>query len=64
MGLVVCRKPLEGVQIGEDVQVFVRSVSGNYVKLLIDAPDDKRIQRVTERKAKLKKDQEEEESEG
>jgi len=60
--LVLTRKPEESICIGEDIEVFVLRVSGNRVRIGVDAPESVRILRNElkedgddKKKAKLKK---------
>ncbi len=43
--LVLSRKPGEALKIGAELRVVVVSVSGNQVRLAIDAPDDVPVHR-------------------
>lgn len=43
--LVLTRKPGEKIRIGEDIEITVISISGNRVKLGIDAPSEVGIRR-------------------
>jgi carbon storage regulator len=43
--LVLCRKPGEKVVIGNGIIITVVAVTGNRVRVSIDAPDDVRILR-------------------
>ncbi len=44
--LVLTRKPGEAIHIGDDIYIKVSEVSGNRVKLCIDAPKIMRILRA------------------
>ncbi len=43
--LVLTRRPQEGIRIGPDVRVVVLGVSGDYVRLGIEAPASRSILR-------------------
>ena len=43
--LVLSRNTLDSITIGDDIEVRILSISGNTVKLGVDAPDDVKIHR-------------------
>lgn len=45
MALVLTRYPHQGIIIGEDIKVTIVGVTGNQVKIAIDAPRDVNIRR-------------------
>jgi carbon storage regulator len=45
MGLTITRAPSQAIRIGPDIVVTVLTVTGNQVRLLIEAPTDYVIHR-------------------
>ena len=44
--LVLTRKPMDSIKVGEDIIITVLAVDGNQVRIGIQAPDDVRVLRT------------------